>query len=155
MKNSSGVTLIETIMVILLLLVLAAMAIPRVSGVDAARVNAASRTAAGDIRYAQSLAIATQRNHHVVFTGGGTYRIEVNNAGVWAAVSNPAKGGAYTVSLSADYPGVAINNNYTVEFNQFGEPVAGAGGAVTLSYGGGAPARTISVAAVTGKVTIN
>jgi len=154
--GEKGVTLIETVLVILMVLILSAIVIPRLTGVERARVDSAARTVAADIRYAQSLAISTRNDHRVVFTAGGTYQLQENSGG-WQAIDDPFRPGAndYVVQLGSDYPGVIIDSSYTVRFNSIGEPVVGGGGSVSVSESGMGSARTISVAVNTGRVKVN
>jgi len=151
----SGFTLIELIMVIAALLIIAAIVAPRITGVTGTKVNGTARKIAADIRYAQQLAISTQTNHGVIFyNSSDTYSIYRGTTST--IITDSFTGGAYTVQLNTgNYEGVTLDGDYQVEFDALGSPVTGGGGSVTISAGGSAPVRTISVAANTGKVSIN
>lgn len=151
----SAFTFIEFIMVIVVLLIIAAIVIPKISGVTGTRVNSAARKIAADIRYAQQLAITTQIRHGVIFNP------EFNNYSIYQTkpiniIFDPFKGGSYTIQLNnGEYEGVTIDSKYQVEFDALGNPVIGGGGSVTISASGSAPVRVISVATNTGRVSIN
>jgi len=152
----SGFTLIELIMVVVVLLVLAAVIAPRMTGVTGTRVNAAARKISADIRYAQELAISTQTNHGVIFNASPTNTYSIYRGTSSTIITDSFTGGAYTVQLNTgDYGEVTIDGGYQVEFDALGAPVTGGGTSVTISAGGLAPIRTITVAANTGKVSIN
>jgi Tfp pilus assembly protein FimT len=153
--KKSGFTLIEFVLVIVLLFIISAVAVPRLSIIQGVRVNAAVRSIVSDIRYAQSLAISTQKDHRVVFTSAGnSYTIEENDGG-WQSIARPTMSGSFTVQLNTDYEGVVIDNSYSVQFNSFGEPVAGGGGSFSVSYNGSLPQRTITIQSNTGRTTVN
>jgi len=152
----SGFTLIELIMVVVVLLVLAAVIAPKMTGVTGTRVNAASRKISADIRYAQELAISTQTNHGVIFNASPANDYSIYQGTTSTIITDSFTGGAYTVQLNTgDYAGVTIDSGYQVEFDSLGSPVTGGRSSVTISAGGSAPVRTITVAANTGKVSIN
>jgi len=152
----SGFTLIELIMVVVVLLIIAAFIAPKMTGVTGTRVNAAGRKISADIRYAQELAISTQTNHGVIFNASPTNTYSIYQGTTSTIITDSFTGGAYTVQLNAgDYDGVTIDGGYQVEFDALGSPVTGGGSSVTISNGGSAPVRTITVAANTGKVSIN
>jgi prepilin-type N-terminal cleavage/methylation domain-containing protein len=152
----SGFTLIELIMVVVVLLIIAAFIAPKMTGVTGTRVNAASRKISADIRYAQQLAISTQTNHGVIFNASPTNTYSIYRETTSTIITDSFTGGAYTVQLNTgDYGGVTIDSGYQVEFDSLGSPVTGGGGSVTISNAGSEPIRTITVAANTGKVSIN
>ena len=150
--RSGGFTLVEFVLVMVLLIIMTAVAVPRFTAVQSLRVNAAARGIASDIRYAQSLAISAGKNHRVVFSAGG-YTIE-ENAGGWQYITFPVTADNFIVQIAADYEGVVIDSSYTVEFNSLGEPVVGGGGSFTVSNGGANPCRQISIVNNIGRVQI-
>ncbi|MGH7565551.1 MAG: type II secretion system protein [Gemmatimonadota bacterium] len=89
-RSRRGVTLIEVLIVMTLVGILAAIAIPRVAGssdpyaaVDEARkIHAAMANA-------RARAIATQRQHRFVLASGGVWKVEEENPpGTWVATAD-------------------------------------------------------------------
>lgn len=89
-RSRHGITLIEVLIVMTLVGILAAVAIPRVGGssdpyqaVDEARkIHAA-------LASARAGAIATQRQHRFVLSSGGAWRVQQENpVGTWNAMSD-------------------------------------------------------------------
>ena len=150
--RSGGYTVVELVLVMVLLIILAAVAVPRFTALQSVRVNAAVREIASDIRYAQSLAISSGKNHRVVFSAAG-YTIEENDGG-WQYITFPVTADNYIVQIAADYEGVVIDSGYTLEFNSLGEPVVGGGGSFTVSNSGSNPCRQISIVNNIGRVQI-
>lgn len=68
MNRQAGFTLIELVVVIVLLGILAAFAIPRFVDIDSFRVRAAYDEVAGAVRYAQKLAVVSGCQVQVVTT---------------------------------------------------------------------------------------
>ncbi|MGQ9507975.1 MAG: prepilin-type N-terminal cleavage/methylation domain-containing protein [Thermodesulfobacteriota bacterium] len=139
-KPSKGMTLIELILVILIISILSAIAIPK-GGIDfsqRASLDGAAYMIASDIRYAQECAMTTQASKSINFTtGSSVYTFHPQG----------------TFDPSGQLPsGIRIDNNFTVTFNSLGEPVVGGGGSVSISSG--SQARTINIITYTGKVNI-
>ncbi len=132
-ETQRGFTTIELIMVIIIIAVIAATAIPKFTSMSDVSVGGAAEMIKADIRYTQELAMAEHTAKSVNFTSGD---------------------GFYTVdSETQDLPsGVTIDNTFTVTFNSLGEPIAGAGGSVSILAGG--EIETIRVTNYTGKVSI-
>ncbi|MCX8118577.1 MAG: type II secretion system GspH family protein [Desulfobacterota bacterium] len=134
-------TLIETVAVIFLLAILAAVAIPRLGFDSPSRTSleGAAQMVASDIRYAQEFAMAHRVSKSVNFTSGSALY-------------------TFTPSHSLDPSGrlpsgVTVGTTITFTFNSLGEPIAGGGASVIVSGSGGS--KTISVAQYTGKVSVN
>jgi len=154
-----GFTLIELVMVLALLAILAAVAIPRFSGYGAIKQGNAVMEIASDIRYAQNMATTTQQRSQISFTASG---YTVSSCAVYTgstctcAAWSPVK----TIDLSADYSGVTIASSVSLlEFDSLGRPyngsgscTASSGAAVTVSYSG-EPDRTVSIQNQTGMVS--
>ena len=134
-QAQNGFTTIELIMVIIIIGVIAATAVPKFTSMSVVSVGGAAEMIQADIRYAQELAMAVYEAKSVTFASG--------------------KGSYTTVDLETrELPSrVTIGNNFTVTFNPLGEPTAGGGGSVTVSAGG--ETGTIRVTNYTGKVSIN
>jgi len=100
-RSRRGITLIEVLIVMTLVGILAAVAIPRVGGssdpyqaVDEARkIHAA-------IASARAGAIGTQRQHRFVLSSGGTWKVEQEDpVGTWNAMPDS---GAATGTVTMD-----------------------------------------------------
>jgi type II secretory pathway pseudopilin PulG len=137
----SGLSLIETTLVILIIAVLSAMIIPK-AGFDTpprSSLDGAAHMIASDIRYAQENAMVNRVSKSVIFTSGSS-----------VYTFNPT----HHLDPSGRLPsGVTIGTTITFTFNSLGEPIAGGGNSVTVSGSGGS--KTVSVTPYTGKVSIN
>lgn len=145
-----GVSLIEIVGVIALLGVLGMAALVWSPSPDPTRLRAAAQEVQSSIEYARQLAMATNVTHGVQFVANGAYTVYQSVVGT--PVESPLTHQSMIETLSARYPGVGIQNNYTVEFNSFGAPSVGGGGAVTLTNT--SATLQVQVLAGTGKVVI-
>ena len=168
-----GFTLIELLIVMAILAIAAAMAVPMVSSAGSMQLRAAVTMVAADLEYAKSLSISRGQNYSVVFdTTNKQYRIVViDQLGNESPVSNPTTQSlSYVVSLpdnsrlsqvsivSANFDGSPV-----VSFDYLGSPYSYNrsthtstallnGGVLTLQAGGST--RTVNVEAVTGYISI-
>ncbi|RJQ41240.1 MAG: prepilin-type N-terminal cleavage/methylation domain-containing protein [Nitrospiraceae bacterium] len=163
--DSKGFSLIETIMVMVIAVILAAVVAVRWSPFDTIKLNSATRKVAADIRYAQKVAISTQARAAIEFTGTG-YNVYQNFASLILA-PNPGdpcsdSGGNFRVDFSAsrcsNFSSVTITPPATnpLYFNSLGTPVNAAGAAVgnqtvTVTYNG---SSAITIEEGTGRVSI-
>ena len=160
----TGFTLMETIMVMVIAVILAAVVAVRWSPFDTIKLNSATRKVAADIRYAQKVAISTQTRAAILFNANG-YDIYQNYASVIPAPSpgDPCSdsGGNFQVAFNAgrcsNYSGVTITLPAAnpIAFNTLGTPVDSGGTAianqtVTVTYNG---TQQITVEAGTGRVS--
>jgi prepilin-type N-terminal cleavage/methylation domain-containing protein len=157
-----GFTLIETIMVMVIAVILAAVVAVRWSPFDTIKLNSATRKVAGDIRYAQKVAISTQAMAAISFAGT-SYGVYQNFASAIFAPSpgDPCSdsGGNFQVDFNADrcsnYSNVTVSP-ITLFFNSLGTPVNTFGSiinaeqTVTVTYKGTQP---ITVWRDTGRVS--
>jgi len=173
LSAKKGFTLIETIIVMVIAVILAAVVAVRWSPFDAIKLNSATRKVAADIRYAQKVAISTQTRSGIEFTGNGycVFSDITLRTGVClpsnALASSPGDVCSsdasnkfvvdFTQSRCSSYSGIAITPPGTnpFAFNSLGTPVDATGTAVgnqtvTVTYQTG---QTITIDAGTGRVS--
>ena len=154
-SNSSGFTLAELIVVVVILAVAAGMVVPYAISTSDLSVVSAARILAADLEYAQNLAITTQQSVIVSFdVANETYSLS-NASGV---LDHPINKRPYVVSfpslrgfegvnvVSAGYGGQA-----EVTFDVVGSPDDGG----TTVLQAGAHTYVVSVAPATGRVTVS
>ena len=149
-SRTSAFTLIELILVIAMLGILAVAVLTLSPSISPARLDAASREIQSDIEYAKQKEMMINVVHGVQFTASGSFT--VYRSTVATPVADPLTQQSMIITLANKYPGITIQTNYTIEFNNFGVPTTGGGGSVTITDG--SSTKTISVAAGTGLVTI-
>jgi len=158
MKNQHGFTLIELVIIIVLLAIIAAVAIPRMGDVTSMKAAATAEKIKSDIRYAQELAMTQNRSYRVYFNGApapasGYAVVYDTSGGAWTSfgyAQDPTGKGNLSVTLnSGDYAGVTASITAgadPIEFNSLGRP---AGGATTVTV---SPNGSITISAETGAV---
>lgn len=146
-NDSYGFTLIEAVLIILLLAILAAVAIPRMGAVTDTKAAATAGKIKSDIRYAQELAMTRNQRYRVYFNTSPAptpdgYAV-VNDAdgdGNWGEAGefaqDPTLSGNLSVTLnSGDYAGVTVTPTGYIEFNSLGRPTVGGGTTITVFPG--------------------
>ena len=153
-SGCSGFTLVELIVVIIILAIAAAIAVPSLSGTASFQATSAARMIAADLEYAQNTAITYQQQVTVAFdTGAETYSLS-NQSG---PLIHPMSKSAYTVDFTADIGldqvdvvSASFSGSASVTFDELGTPSNL--GSVTVR------ARShvlrVDVAAATGNVTV-
>ena len=157
-KNSSGFTLFELLIVITILGILSAVAIPSMNNFRGGmKLDAAAREVVSAIQYVQSLAIKEEIKHGVVYDPAQN-EFKCNKEVAGNVIRNPLDKKLYVVSFDDDGPlqGVDLvsadfNGMPGFTFNSLGEPSEE--GSVVLSYGGSQ--KTIDVSEPLGKVNVN
>jgi prepilin-type N-terminal cleavage/methylation domain-containing protein len=155
----AGFTFIELVMVMLVIAVIAALALPKSSS-DPVTLSAQVSQLSGDIRYVQALAMTQGQRYRINFTAAG-YTFTLADAG-GTAVPNQFSGStgttAWNSGVTITLPPAGLPNNL-VAFDGLGIPytdnvatVALASTAtITLSQGG--TSQGVTIAPETGRVT--
>ncbi|MFZ2149340.1 MAG: GspH/FimT family protein [Sedimentisphaerales bacterium] len=160
---SSGFTLIELIIVIMIISIAALTAIPMMSSAASMQIRSAANMLTADLEYAKSMSISRGQNYSVVFDKDAeSYRIEDQNGNV---IQHPVKKGFdYEINFStdgrlnkvdivdADFDGTSV-----VKFDYLGSPYNGINsplnsGVIRLQAGG--TTTTVTVEAVTGFISV-
>lgn len=162
--RKGGFTIIELVMVIVLIAIMAALAIPKFDSYYAIKLGGAARKLLFDIRYAQRLAIAQHDSYGVEFnTAANTYRIyKVSDN---STAIEPLSRSSFLVDYTAntefkdiDITSVNFGGTTKIAFSSLGVPKNGSGvdlsvnGTVTISYKGSS--QTITVIPNTGKASL-
>lgn len=157
--RKKGFTLIELIMILTIIGILAAVAVARMPNMAPIRIDMVARKLQSDIRYAQSLAVSTQRWTGLLFSAANNnYSVYIDGiddgASIpsgWSIVNDPLTKKNYTVQLnSGDFAGVEIaivyfngNDNYLV-FDRWGNPYSYTGSGAPVALGNPAGVRISS-----------
>jgi len=160
-----GFSLTELIVIITILGILSWLAFPKMSAMDEIKLDAAARRLAGDLRYAQSLAMSRRVIHGVLFDPAlGKYTVFAPNAAT--PITDPADRARTLIvdyTSRTEFKGVLVQSatfgtTPGVTFDYFGVPRDTAGvdltstGTVVLTYQG--QTDTVFVAPQTGMVTV-
>src|SRR6266704_5349194 len=97
-KSDGGFTLTELVMVMVVIAIIAAIALPRI-GHDPILLSTQARQLAGDIRYAQTLAMTQGQRYIISFPSATSYRF-LDSAG--NPVVHPVSGSNAAVTLGAN-----------------------------------------------------
>jgi prepilin-type N-terminal cleavage/methylation domain-containing protein len=163
--TSRGFSMTELIVIISILGILSWIAYPKMSAMDEIKLDAAARRLAGDLRYAQSLAMSRRVIHGILFNPAlEKYTVFAPNAAT--PITDPADRARTMIvdyTSRTEFRGVlvqsaAFGTTPGVTFDYFGVPRDTAGvdltstGTVVLSYQG--QTDTVFVAPQTGVVTV-
>ncbi len=174
-----GFTIIELIMIIVLISIMAAVAVPKFGNYyNGITVGSAATKIAADIRFAQNRATTTQdRSRHRVIdathyevlycpdSGTNFDSVTCSCTVAWAYATDPSSQGNFQVDIAADFPGVVITSppGHCIEFNALGVPYynanctnpasCGASAGTTIVIQSDGTSKTITVTAETGVVS--
>ncbi len=157
-KAMSGFTIMELVMVISILGILAAFAMPRFQASGANTVGYQADQLMSDIRYTQSLAMAWGENLRLDVSSGSYQITCVNSSGTAACatagdvITDPLTNQAFSVTLDS---GITLVGTDT-DFDKLGRPNSTGSllsGVRTFTLSGGGNSRVVSTAPITGFVS--
>jgi len=153
-STSAGFTLVELLVVVFILAIVAAVAVPMAVGTGDMQVISAARMISADLQYAQNAAITTQRSVTVTFDPSAESYSLSNASG---ALIHPITKEAFTVNFMSregfnalDVVSADFGENLSVTFDELGAPDS----AGTVILRAGPHVYQVSVATATGKVTV-
>ncbi len=165
---SSGFTLIELIIVIVIISIAALTAVPMMSSAASVQIRSAANMLTADLEYAKSMSISRGQNYSVVFdTATESYQIFKDQSGTLVPIEHPVKKGFdYEINFSndgrlnkvdivdADFDGTSV-----VKFDYLGSPYNGNSPPTPLNSGvirlqAGGTTTKVTVEAVTGFISI-
>ena len=156
-------TIVELLVVIVILAIAAALAIPTISSSATTQLKSASNMLAGDLEYAKSISISSGRNHTVAFNESAeSYSIQDEGGDT---IEHPVKKGFdYVVSFSSDSRVGSVeiydadfDGTNSIKFDYLGSPYDGSGGALnsgSVVLRSGSSSLTVNVEPVTGYISI-
>ncbi|MBN1392918.1 MAG: prepilin-type N-terminal cleavage/methylation domain-containing protein [Sedimentisphaerales bacterium] len=164
--GSSGFTLAEILLVVVIIAIAAMIAVPMISSADSIQIRSAANMIAADLEYAKSMAISRQKNYSLVFNPAGDY-YEVHDPN--GIIKHPVnKRFDYRVDFSSDSRLAEViiekadfdpGSSSTITFDYLGSPYSGIGTSAPLNSGeiiirAGGFSMTISVEPGTGFISI-
>lgn len=159
--------MIELVVVVAILAIAAAIAVPMVSSAGSMQLRAALNLMAADLEYAKSMSISRGQRYAVVFDPTTeTYRIADESG---TTIAHPVKKGfLYTIDFRAegrlsqvDIVSATFDGASAVSFDYLGSPYSGTGGAAAplnsgvITLRAGVTTRTVNVEPVTGYISVS
>ncbi len=162
LKEESGFTLIELVLIITVAATLAAMVSVGLDSLGSSRSSGAARRLVSDLRFAQQAAITKRIRHGITFTANAYTVFENDNSADPAR--NPQGGGDFIVDFTTgEFAGVTLGTSLgdsVIRFDANGRPLEGnppnpvtalaTPETVTLTYNGNP--QTVTIMQETGKV---
>jgi prepilin-type N-terminal cleavage/methylation domain-containing protein len=171
-KNSKEVlpafTLVEVIIVLIIVGIIAAVAVPLYSSAASVQLNTAANIITSDLEYAKSMAMSTGRSYSVVFdTSTETEGYRINDS-AGQVISHPVHiGASYIVSFAkdsrlnkVDIVSANFDSKNGVRFDYLGAPYAWDGSSASSLNNGSIQLRaegnplTVKIEPVTGYISI-
>lgn len=156
--RASAFTLVEVIIVVIIVGILAAIAVPMYTSAASVQLSAAANIVASDLEYAKSMAISTGKTYKVVFdTTAATEGYSLKDS-LDATITHPVRiGQNYVVSFASDgrLNKVDITStNFTgntISFNYLGTPNVDSGEILLTAEGS---TMKVKIESVTGYISI-
>lgn len=98
-RRAAGFTMIEVMIVVVLLAITAAIAMPMVGNRSDLKLAAAARTMVGDLQYAQNYAVATRQGIYVKFEAN-KYTLCKKTGSTLVAITHPIDRGNFVVQFN-------------------------------------------------------
>lgn len=165
MKRENGFSLVELVMVMIVIGILAAFAMPRLGNLSSYSLSSAASDLVEAIHYAQQQSMAhSGAVHFEVALSATGFTVQRNGGG---NVASPLTGGATYSEDAGVWGGVAITSaTGTVTFDSRGRPTCGGGLAplacnlptgnnVAITLQGGGETRTVTIERFTGYARSN